>query len=71
MAEVHTHGLGSGGYCVCPKCGAKVRHSSGHPCQQQKCSVCGAKMLREGSAHHQLFEEKKKKRQEKKKDLSK
>ncbi len=56
-----TQELGTGGNCVCPKCGKKVAHQAGKPCQEERCPDCGSKMLREGSAHHQLFEEKKKK----------
>jgi len=38
---------GPGGYCVCPKCGAKIKHSVGTPCYKQKCPECGEKMTRE------------------------
>lgn len=60
----HQHGKGAGGTCVCPKCGEKIEHRAGVPCQEEKCPKCGAKMLREGSYHHQLFEEKKKAKEE-------
>jgi len=59
MAKNRRHDMGSGGFCICPKCGKKSPHSSGIPCQKEKCTECGAKLLREGSYHHQLFEEKK------------
>ena len=31
--------------CVCPKCGAKVTHARGQPCNQIKCPKCGASMI--------------------------
>jgi len=39
-------GMGPGGKCVCPKCGAKVAHQRGKPCVTVKCPKCGAKMTR-------------------------
>lgn len=51
-------GKGAGGTCVCPKCREKIPHKAGVPCQEEKCPKCGAKMLREGSYHHQLWKEK-------------
>lgn len=53
-------GMGPEGFCVCPKCGAKILHKAGTPCRDEKCPTCGAKMVREGSYHHLLIEEKKK-----------
>ncbi|MCW8848734.1 MAG: hypothetical protein OQJ81_02045 [Melioribacteraceae bacterium] len=47
--------MGAVGNCICPKCGGKISHSRGVPCQDQKCPKCGAKMLREDSIHHQLL----------------
>ncbi len=38
---------GPAGYCVCPKCGHKVRHTTAVPCSQQKCPKCGTRMTRE------------------------
>jgi len=39
-------GLGPGGECVCPDCGAKVPHQRGIPCYQHKCPKCGQAMTR-------------------------
>ena len=55
MAVQRKYAMGSGGFCICPKCGEKIAHQSGTPCQEQRCAGCGAKLLREGSYHHQLF----------------
>lgn len=56
----HKEGLGPDGFCVCPKCGERITHQAGIVCQEEKCPKCGAKMLREGSYHYQLFDKKKK-----------
>ncbi|SCZ81855.1 hypothetical protein [Acidaminobacter hydrogenoformans] len=40
-------GYGVQGYCVCPKCGAKVEHERAEPCYTKKCPSCGAIMVRE------------------------
>mgnify|MGYP000193379820 CR=1 FL=1 len=64
MAVVRRHDMGTGGYCVCPKCGDKLLHNRGIPCQEERCSKCGAKMLREGSYHHQLFLKKQEKKEQ-------
>ncbi len=37
---------GPGGECICPKCGARVKHQVGVPCYQQKCPNCGSPMTR-------------------------
>jgi len=58
MAREHRHDMGPGGYCICPKCEERIAHRRGIPCQQERCPACGAKMLREGSYHHQLLMEK-------------
>lgn len=50
--------LGPGGYCVCPKCGTRVPHRRGVRCEEERCPACAARMLREGSHHHQLWLEK-------------
>lgn len=55
-------GMGRGGYCLCPKCGAKFPHRPGVPCKEERCPKCGVAMVREGSYHHQLIEEKKHKK---------
>ncbi len=63
MSEME-RGMGSGGFCVCPKCDFKKPHESGIPCREEKCPKCGATMVREGSYHHNLIEEKKNKGKE-------
>jgi len=40
-------GLGVGGNCVCPNCGATVAHKRGAPCYQINCPKCGTKMVRQ------------------------
>jgi ribosomal protein L37AE/L43A len=55
-------GMSSRGFCVCPKCEEKILHKAGTPCREEKCPKCGAKMVREGSYHHQLIVEKNKKK---------
>jgi DNA-directed RNA polymerase subunit RPC12/RpoP len=55
-------GMGTGGYCVCPKCGYRTPHRRGIPCQEERCPHCGAKLLREGGYHHQLLEQKRRQR---------
>ena len=62
MQEQEGRAMGRGGFCVCPKCGHKSAHQRGVPCQEEKCPDCGAKMLREGSYHHDLLTEKKEKK---------
>ena len=62
MAVRSKYRMGPLGYCVCPKCGEKINHRRSVPCQDEKCPSCGAKMLREGSYHHRLFEEKQEKK---------
>lgn len=55
MPANKSHAMGSGGFCVCPKCGFKAVHRQGIPCQDERCPGCNAKMLREGSDHHKKF----------------
>jgi len=38
---------GTGGYCVCAKCGEKVLHQQGVKCTNLKCPSCGHTMIRE------------------------
>jgi transcription initiation factor IIE alpha subunit len=49
------HEMGPGGGCICPKCETRVPHREAVRCQDEPCPKCGAKMLREGSRHHQLW----------------
>ena len=53
------HTMGKGGECICPKCNTSVPHQRGVPCQDERCSKCGAKMLRVGSEHYELWLKKK------------
>jgi len=39
--------FGTGGYCVCAKCGTKVSHQQGIKCTTLKCPDCGHTMIRE------------------------
>jgi predicted DNA-binding protein (UPF0251 family) len=47
------------GNCICPHCNHLVEHQRGIPCRETECPVCGKKMVREGSYHHQLIIQKK------------
>jgi predicted Fe-Mo cluster-binding NifX family protein len=38
---------GSGGKCICPKCGEKIAHQQGTPCRAMLCPECKATMIRE------------------------
>jgi len=38
---------GSGGNCICSKCGYKAPHSSGQPCNSMVCPECGFALTRE------------------------
>ena len=40
-------GSGPSGYCVCPSCGHKIKHSRATPCNNRNCPKCGTKMTRE------------------------
>ena len=54
--------MGTDGRCICPKCNTTIAHRRGVRCQEERCPECGAKMLREGSEHHELLIRKKKER---------
>ena len=58
MSDHDCCGMGRGGNCICPKCQATVAHRRGVRCQDERCPECGAKMLREGSEHHALWQRK-------------
>jgi len=64
------HEMTAGGFCICPKCGEKIAHRRGIPCQEERCPSCGAKLLREGSYHHQLFKEKQAEKRQKSSESS-
>lgn len=49
------HGLGPGGACICPRCGARIPHRQGVRCTDARCPSCGIGLLREGSEHHRLW----------------
>lgn len=34
------------GFCICPKCGEKIKHIAGIPCSKQKCPKCNTLMIR-------------------------
>ena len=48
--------MGSGGFCLCPKCGKKFPHGSGLRCMDERCPDCGVALVREGSDHHRKIE---------------
>ena len=58
MVQEHRHDMGEGGFCICPKCGERIEHQRSIPCQEERCPECGARMLREGSYHHELLRKK-------------
>jgi len=41
------YAAGPGGFCVCPSCGYRIRHTVAMPCMQIACPKCGTKMIRE------------------------
>jgi hypothetical protein len=52
MDKVNPGRMGSGGFCICVKCGTRIPHRRGIPCMQERCPKCGKVMLREGGEHH-------------------
>lgn len=64
MKQPRRHDMGAGGWCVCPKCEHRQAHRDGIPCQDERCPKCGAKLLREGSQHHQQWLAKRRAREE-------
>ncbi len=58
MTEKQRHNMSQEGSCICPKCEERVSHQRGLPCQELRCLSCGAKMLREGSPHYDLWKSK-------------
>ena len=39
--------FGTGGFCICAKCGTKISHQQGVKCTTIKCPNCGKTMIRE------------------------
>ena len=39
-------GAGPGSSCICPKCGARIKHAIGTPCYDVSCPKCHSKMQR-------------------------
>ena len=37
---------GPGGECVCPRCGHRMAHELGTPCNRMTCPQCGTRMTR-------------------------
>lgn len=54
-------GRGVAGYCICPKCDHKVKHSAGVPCGSLLCPHCNIRLIREDSEHYQFILNKRKK----------
>jgi Zn-finger nucleic acid-binding protein len=65
MTVKRRHEMGADGFCICPKCGEKIAHRRGTPCQEERCPRCEVRLLREGSYHHWLFQEKQAKQRQK------
>ncbi len=42
-----TKGAGPGGFCICQKCGYKIKHERGTPCSTIKCPKCNLPLTRE------------------------
>ena len=43
--------FGTGGFCVCAKCGEKIPHEQGVKCTNIKCPKCEHTMIREELLH--------------------
>ena len=54
ISEQH-YNMGAGGHYIGPKCDEMISHRNGTCCQDECCSKCGAKILSEGSHHHELL----------------
>lgn len=39
--------FGTGGYCICAKCGKKIPHRQGVKCTTLRCPECDKPMIRE------------------------
>ncbi|MBN2199412.1 MAG: hypothetical protein JW747_06125 [Candidatus Aminicenantes bacterium] len=46
LGRMGGQGLGLGGSCVCPACGAQIPHDRSVPCNEIACPKCGSKMTR-------------------------
>ncbi len=57
----NSRNMGAEGFCICVKCGEKVPHVSGLPCNETICPTCNVKMMREGSEHHKNYRNRKNK----------
>ena len=42
----NAQGKGPEGYCICPKCGYKIKHKRGTPCSTIKCPKCKSTLTR-------------------------
>ncbi len=58
------HGFHENDYCICLRCGERVPHERGIPCQEMRCPKCKAALVRENSYHHQLFLSKQNKKED-------
>jgi cation diffusion facilitator family transporter len=47
--KMHGDAMGPGGYCICPKCGYKVKHERGTPCSSIECPKCGVSLARDAT----------------------
>ncbi|MCK5476594.1 MAG: cation transporter [Candidatus Aenigmarchaeota archaeon] len=44
--KMHGYAFGPGGYCVCSKCGYKIKHKRGVSCSSMKCPKCNIALTR-------------------------